>query len=209
MTSPPSRSTRAATSAAAGGNSSSLHSIGSMPRVRGAAFFGVRRRTGARLRFALVLVFVATLDPPRLVQCRVTGTACRREALHLRCGRRSACIYFRTVYVFGLEVRRMRNNGALHSPMKNLRKDLYAVARDAEALLKATAEVTNDRVQEVRSRTEKTLRAAMEHLSDDRLRAQVRRVATTTDDYVRERPWAVIGTAAGVGLLIGLLLRRD
>jgi ElaB/YqjD/DUF883 family membrane-anchored ribosome-binding protein len=49
----------------------------------------------------------------------------------------------------------------------------------------------------------------MEHLSDDRLRAQVRRVATTTDDYVRERPWAVIGTAAGVGLLIGLLLRRD
>ena len=103
----------------------------------------------------------------------------------------------------------MRNNGALHSPLKNLRKDLYAVARDAEALLKATAEITNDRVQEVRSRTEKTLRAAMEHLSDDRLRAQVRRVAETTDDYVRERPWAVIGTAAGVGLLIGLLLRRD
>ena len=80
---------------------------------------------------------------------------------------------------------------------------------DAEALLKATAEITNDRVQEVRSRTEKTLRAAMEHLSDDRLREQVRRVASTTDDYVRERPWAVIGTAAGVGLLIGLLLRRD
>ena len=33
----------------------------------------------------------------------------------------------------------MRNNGALHSPLKHLRKDLYAVARDAEALLKATA----------------------------------------------------------------------
>ena len=54
----------------------------------------------------------------------------------------------------------MRNNGALHSPLKNLRKDLYAVARDAEALLKATAEVTNERVQEVRERTEKTVRAA-------------------------------------------------
>jgi ElaB/YqjD/DUF883 family membrane-anchored ribosome-binding protein len=186
-----------------------LHSIGSTPRVRGAAFFGVRRRTGARLRFALVLVFVATLDPPRFVQRRVTGTARTREALHLRCGRRSACIYFRTATSLSLEIRRMRNNGALHSPLKNLRKDLYAVARDAEALLKATAEVTNDRVQEVRSRTEKTLRAAMEHLSDDRLRAQVRRVAETTDGYVHERPWAVIGAAAGVGLLIGLLLRRD
>ena len=112
-------------------------------------------------------------------------------------------------YVFGLEVRRMRNNGALHSPLKNLRKDLYAVARDAEALLKATAEVTNDRVQEVRERTEKTLRTALDHLDQDRLRAQVRRVYETTDDYVRERPWAMIGAAVGVGLLVGMLLRRD
>jgi ElaB/YqjD/DUF883 family membrane-anchored ribosome-binding protein len=101
------------------------------------------------------------------------------------------------------------NNGALHSPLKNLRKDLYAVARDAEALLKATAEITNDRVQEVRERTEKTLRAALDHLDQDRLRAQVRRVAESTDDYVRARPWAMIGAAAGVGVLIGLLLRRD
>jgi ElaB/YqjD/DUF883 family membrane-anchored ribosome-binding protein len=100
-------------------------------------------------------------------------------------------------------------NGALHSPLKNLRKDLYAVARDAEALLRATAEVTNDRVQEVRQRTEKTLSAAFEHLDQDRLRAQVRRVYESTDDYVRERPWAMIGAAAGVGVLIGLLLRRD
>jgi ElaB/YqjD/DUF883 family membrane-anchored ribosome-binding protein len=100
-------------------------------------------------------------------------------------------------------------NGALHSPLKNLRKDLYAVARDAEALLKATAEITNDRVQEVRERTEKTLRAAMDHLDQDRLRAQVRRVYESTDDYVRERPWAMIGVAAGVGVLIGFLLRRD
>jgi ElaB/YqjD/DUF883 family membrane-anchored ribosome-binding protein len=131
------------------------------------------------------------------------GTGFAREALQLRCGRRSAtrCISF-------AEEVRMRN-GALHSPLKSLRKDLYAVARDAEALLKATAEVTNDRVQEVRERTEKTLRAALDHMDQDRLRAQVRRVAASTDDYVRERPWAMIGAAAGVGLLIGLLLRRD
>ena len=103
----------------------------------------------------------------------------------------------------------MRNNGALHSPLKNLRKDLYAVARDAEALLKATAEVTNERVQEARERTEKTVRAAMDTLSNDRLRNQVRRAAETTGEYVRERPWAMMGAAAGIGLLIGLLMRRD
>jgi len=103
----------------------------------------------------------------------------------------------------------VRNNGALHSPLKNLRKDLYAVARDAEALLKATAEVTNERVQEARERTEKTVRAAMDALSNDRLRNQVRRAAETTDEYVRERPWAMMGAAVGIGLLIGLLMRRD
>lgn len=103
----------------------------------------------------------------------------------------------------------MRTHGALRSPLKHLRRDLYAVARDAEDLLKATANVTNDRVQEMRARTEKTLRQAMDHLDSDRLRGQVRRVAQTTDDYVHERPWAIVGAAASVGLLIGLLLRRD
>ena len=43
-------------------------------------------------------------------------------------------------------------NGALHSPIQNLRKDLRNVARDAEELLRETADVTNDRVQEARSR---------------------------------------------------------
>ena len=67
----------------------------------------------------------------------------------------------------------------------------------------------NERVQEVRSRTDKTVRAAMDTLSNDELRNRVRRAAESTDEYVRERPWAMIGAAAGVGLLIGLLLRRD
>jgi len=49
----------------------------------------------------------------------------------------------------------------------------------------------------------------MDTLSNDRLRNQVRRAAETTDEYVRERPWAMMGAAAGIGLLIGLLMRRD
>ncbi|MGH8189261.1 MAG: DUF883 family protein [Steroidobacteraceae bacterium] len=100
-------------------------------------------------------------------------------------------------------------NSAMQSPLRHLRKDLYAVARDAEALLKATAEVTNDRVQEVRSRTEKTVRQALDHLYDERLRGQIRKAAQTTDQYVRDNSWTMVGAAAGVGLLIGLLLRRE
>jgi ElaB/YqjD/DUF883 family membrane-anchored ribosome-binding protein len=100
-------------------------------------------------------------------------------------------------------------NGALQTPLRDLRKDLRNVARDAEALLRATADITGERVQEARTRTEKTVRQALEHLYDARVDHRVRRVARDTDRYVRERPWVVVGAAAGIGLLIGLMARRD
>jgi ElaB/YqjD/DUF883 family membrane-anchored ribosome-binding protein len=33
-------------------------------------------------------------------------------------------------------------------------------------------------------------------------------VARATDDYVHEHPWRAVGAAAGVGLIIGLLISR-
>jgi ElaB/YqjD/DUF883 family membrane-anchored ribosome-binding protein len=99
-------------------------------------------------------------------------------------------------------------NGALHSPLKDLRKDLRNVARDAEALLRATADVTGERVQEARSRTEKTVREALDHLYDARIDRRLRNAARDTDRYVRDRPWAMVGAAAAVGVLLGLMARR-
>ena len=103
----------------------------------------------------------------------------------------------------------MRNGSALNSPMKDLRRDLRSVARDTEALLRATADVTGDRVQEARARTEHTLRSALDHVYDRRMRRRVRSAARNADAYVRDHSWTVIGVAAGVALLIGLLTRRD
>lgn len=102
----------------------------------------------------------------------------------------------------------MRNNGQLQESMHDLRRDLGAIARDAEALLKATADVASDRVQEVRSRTESTLRQAREALNTRELTEKARDAAASADRYVRDHRWGVIGTAAGVGLLLGLLARR-
>jgi ElaB/YqjD/DUF883 family membrane-anchored ribosome-binding protein len=99
-------------------------------------------------------------------------------------------------------------NGAFHSPLRSLRKDLSAVARDAEALLGATADSSSRRIQEVRARTERTLRQAIDHLDSDRLQRRVRKAARQTDSYVRDHSWGAIGLAAGIGLLIGWLARR-
>ncbi|HWK49144.1 MAG TPA: DUF883 family protein [Steroidobacter sp.] len=100
-------------------------------------------------------------------------------------------------------------NGAFESPIRHLRKDLQSVARDAEELLRATADVTNDRVQEARARTQKTVRQAFDHLYDRRMQRRVRRYARNTDAYVRDHTWGIIGAVAGVALVVGLLARRD
>jgi ElaB/YqjD/DUF883 family membrane-anchored ribosome-binding protein len=102
----------------------------------------------------------------------------------------------------------MKNGSALHSPMKDLRQDLSAVARDTEALLKATAEVTGERVQEARERAQETLRTAVDHLYDKRMQRRLKRVAHTTDSYVRDHSWTIIGAAAGIALIVGLLSNR-
>jgi ElaB/YqjD/DUF883 family membrane-anchored ribosome-binding protein len=100
-------------------------------------------------------------------------------------------------------------NGALNSSIKDLRGDLQAVARDAEALLKATADATGERVDEIRARTQQTVERAYNRLYDRNMQKRVRRVARDTDTYVRDNSWSAIGIAVGVGILIGFLTRRD
>jgi len=88
--------------------------------------------------------------------------------------------------------------------------DLKTVMNDAEALLRATSTQTGEKIQEVRARAEESLRQARQRLSsiEDEALRRAREVADATDEYVRGNPWQSVGIAAGVGLLLGLLLAR-
>lgn len=99
-------------------------------------------------------------------------------------------------------------NGAFQSPLRDLRKDFRNVARDAEALLKATADVTGERVQEARARTQETLSKSFDNFYDRSMRKRARRIAKNTDSYVRDHSWSLIGAVAGIALIVGLLRRR-
>ena len=81
----------------------------------------------------------------------------------------------------------------------NLMDDLRAVMADAEELLRATAGEAGPKVQEARARAEETLRNTREHLEG---------AGRQLDAQVREHPWAAVGVAAGIGLLVGVLLAR-
>ena len=81
----------------------------------------------------------------------------------------------------------------------NLMDDLRAVLADAEELLRATAGDAAPKVQEVRARAEETLKNARERLDS---------AGRELDTKVRENPWVAVGVAAGIGLLLGVLIAR-
>lgn len=88
--------------------------------------------------------------------------------------------------------------------------DLKVVISDAEELLRVTANQAGEKVGELRVRMQENLTAARHKLADAEaaLKEKSREVARATDDYVHEHPWKSIGVAAGVGLLVGLLIGR-
>jgi ElaB/YqjD/DUF883 family membrane-anchored ribosome-binding protein len=88
--------------------------------------------------------------------------------------------------------------------------DLRTVVTDAEELLRLTASQAGEKVGELRVRMQENLVSARHKLADAEvaLKEKSREVARATDDYVHEHPWTSISVAAGVGLLVGLLIGR-
>ena len=88
--------------------------------------------------------------------------------------------------------------------------DLTTVIRDAENLLRATAAQTGDRVEEIRAKAEESVRQAKARLDgiEEEALKHARVLAGEADEFVRGNPWQAIGIAAGVGLVLGLLMTR-
>lgn len=88
--------------------------------------------------------------------------------------------------------------------------DFKVVVADAEALLKATANQGGEKLAEVRAKAEESLRIAKDKMAEAQaaLLVKTKAAAKATDVYVHENPWRAVGVAAGVGLVIGLLIGR-
>ena len=88
--------------------------------------------------------------------------------------------------------------------------DLQRVIADAEELMQATAHQTEGKVVELRDRINDNLREARHKLADaeEAIKEKTLEMARATDDYVHEHPWNAIGAAAGLGLVMGLLISR-
>ena len=87
-----------------------------------------------------------------------------------------------------------------------LAEDIKTLVRDAEALLRASAENAEDLTEDARQRAEESLRALRGQLSD--IERDLKGRAEVLDGYVRDNPWAAVAVVGGVALLVGLLMGR-
>jgi ElaB/YqjD/DUF883 family membrane-anchored ribosome-binding protein len=97
-----------------------------------------------------------------------------------------------------------------HATTATLKADLAAVMRDAEALIKASADQGGAKVDEARSKIRESLETARSRLLEVEraARRQGEDAMIATEDYVKRNPWQAVGIAAGVGLVVGVLLAR-
>ena len=93
---------------------------------------------------------------------------------------------------------------------EKLISDVRVVISDAEELLRMTANQAGEGAVAVRGRIEaglKKARADLVHLQDAAV-VKAKAAGRATDDYVNENPWKSVGVAAGIGLVVGLLIGR-
>lgn len=94
---------------------------------------------------------------------------------------------------------------------EKLMQDFRLVVTDAEELLRATAGQAGEKVSAARERIQENLAVAKERLAvaQESMVAKTKQAAKVTDEYVHENPWKSAGIAAGVGLLVGMLISRS
>jgi len=89
-----------------------------------------------------------------------------------------------------------------------MESDVSKAISGAEDMLAQAASSTGEKAAELRARALEQLKALRGRLHDAQERAlrQSKAAARATDAYVHDNPWRAIGVAAGVGVLIGLLI---
>ena len=97
-----------------------------------------------------------------------------------------------------------------HAVRDRLAKSLQELVDDAEALLKAAQRSGSEQFVAARDSLEARVRHAQSELAalEDAAAYNVRRAARAADTAVHDHPYATAGMAAGVGLLVGMLISR-
>ena len=101
-------------------------------------------------------------------------------------------------------------NDAIQLSKEKLVNDLHQGIADAEEMLRLTANQAGEGAVQLRDRVRERItrtKAELAHLQEVTV-AKARAAGHATDEFVHANPWKSIGIAAGVGLVVGLLISR-
>lgn len=93
---------------------------------------------------------------------------------------------------------------------KNPGNGINDFLENVEDLTRAIKDIDTPEIARVRAKVKMALAAARSALSDSasQVRGQARQFTQKTDSYVRDHPWQVVGIAAVVGVVLGMLMTR-
>lgn len=93
---------------------------------------------------------------------------------------------------------------------EKLLEEFNAIVSETEQLIKAMSHPGEAGSGEVAVKVDENLQSAKERLAllEEFVTQKAKAAVESTETYVRANPWPALGIAAGIGLLIGLLLKR-
>lgn len=102
----------------------------------------------------------------------------------------------------------MPQNSNVNAARQQLLDDFNKVVSDTEALLRAMASVPGEKAVAIRASVEERLNVAKQRLQQLQGAAveKTTAAARATDEYVHDNAWTMIGLAAAVGLIVGLVI---
>lgn len=94
--------------------------------------------------------------------------------------------------------------------IKTVRNDMKSLIEDARELFREASQNTGEKADDLRARGMTLLDGAMEKAHEVQIIAleKGKAAAHGADEFVHKKPWQAVGVAAGVGLVIGLLISR-
>ncbi len=96
------------------------------------------------------------------------------------------------------------------SGLQMVNRDLEKFVKDAQTLFQEAKNLTGDKAVEAQQRGMKLLDTSLARMPEARSSAMLsgKEMVASADHYVKENPWRTVTAAAGIGLLLGVILGR-
>ena len=102
------------------------------------------------------------------------------------------------------------DSGNVRSAKEFANGEINSFIANVEDLTNALRDVETPEIARVKAKVKIALAATKSALADSaaQVRFQARQVSKNTDIYVRDNPWQVVGIAALIGVVVGILASR-